>query len=663
MQLVEHRNQPQGLADLLLYDSLVEEGILLQQDGSLLAAWSLRGPDMASATHAEMAALSARLNNILRLGSGWMIHCDAIRTKAPDYPSEGAFPDTITRIIDAERREQFTAQRTHFESDYFLTLTYLPPLESEERVTGWLFEGQKRKIGAASRALSRFRIKLASFEDVFKSLFVVERLRAVPFSDNHGFTHTDDQLLRYLRRCVTGEDHPFQVPEIPVHLNDIIAGRDFCAGIEPMLGNNHVRIIAIDGFPRLSCPGMLAALDSLPIEYRWNTRAVLLDPEEGRAFLDKTRKKWRSRIRGWKDQIFRTQDGPINIYAQEMAADAEEAMGVASSGDVQFAFYSSVLVCMDEDRDRVDEAAALVIKTIQNLGFSSRIETVNAIEAWRGSLPGDGYRNVRRVVLHTLNLADLLPITSVWAGLRENPSALMPPNSPSLLYAATTGATPFRFNLHVSDLGHSLIIGPPGAGKSTMLGLLTAQWFRYPNAQVFAFDKGYSLCVLTRAANGEFYDIGGEWTQWAFCPLKEIDSQGDVAWAVDWLESLCTLQGFKVTPRERNALADAVTLLQNSPTRTLTELCANVQDTEVREALHYYTLGGAMGHLLDADQDMLGEGRFLTFETEHLMNMGEKAVVAVLLYLFRRIEKRLDGSPTLVPLDEAWVYLRHSLFR
>src|SRR5439155_25428821 len=67
--------------------------------------------------------------------------------------------------------------------------------------------------------------------------------------------------------------------------------------------------------------------------------------------------------------------------------------------------------------------------------------------------PGDGYRNVRRVVLHTLNLADLLPITSVWTGLRENPSALMPADSPPLLYAATTGATPFRFHLHVSDLG------------------------------------------------------------------------------------------------------------------------------------------------------------------------------------------------------------------
>lgn len=122
------------------------------------------------------------------------------------------------------------------------------------------------------------------------------------------------------------------------------------------------------------------------------------------------------------------------------------------------------------------------MKTVQNLGFSCRIEDINAVEAWRGSLPGDAYCNVRRVLLHTLNLADMLPITSVWAGLRENPSALMPKNSPALLYAATSGATPFRFNLHVSDLGHTLIVGPPGAGKSTAVGLIAAQWFRYPSA-------------------------------------------------------------------------------------------------------------------------------------------------------------------------------------
>jgi type IV secretion system protein VirB4 len=181
------------------------------------------------------------------------------------------------------------------------------------------------------------------------------------------------------------------------------------------------------------------------------------------------------------------------------------------------------------------------MKTIQNLGFSCRLETVNAVEAWRGSIPGDGYSNVRRVLLHTLNLADMLPITSVWAGLRENPSALMPKNSPPLLFAATTGATPFRVNLHVSDLGHTLIAGPSGNGKSTLLSLLAAQWFRYPRAQVFAFDKGYSIWMLTEAAGGEFYDLAGPGSELAFCPLRDIDTDSDLSWAVGWIESLCEL--------------------------------------------------------------------------------------------------------------------------
>ena len=265
--------------------------------------------------------------------------------------------------------------------------------------------------------------------------------------------------------------------------------------------------------------------------------------------LDKHRKKWRSKIRGWKDQILKTQNGAVDLHAQEMAADAEGAMSVAAAGDVQFCQYSANIICLDEDLDRLYESTRLVMKTVQNLGFSCRIEDINAVEAWRGSLPGDGYCNVRRVLLHTLNLADMMPITSVWAGLRENPSALMPKKSPALLYAATSGATPFRFNLHVSDLGHTLVVGPSGAGKSTALGLIAAQWFRYPRAQVFAFDRGYSIWMLTEAMGGEFYDLAGPKPDLAFCPLRDIDDDAAVAWAVGWIEVLCELNGLRFAPQ------------------------------------------------------------------------------------------------------------------
>lgn len=665
MQRNEHRRNPRGLADLLLPHALIDDGILLQQDGSLLTAWSFRGPDMMSASASEMSALSARLNQCLRLGSGWMVQCDAIRTRAPGYPEDGAFPDPVTKVVDVERRQQFMAEGAHFESEYFLSLTYLPPAEAEEKIKGWMFDGNGAYSSArtAEQILERFRSRIDMFENVFSALFSTERLQRVTVADELAGTHTHDRLLRYLRRCISGNDHSFSLPEFPSFLNETLACQDFAAGIEPRIGRKHMRLIALDGFPKMSSPGILRELDALPIEYRWNTRAILIDPEEARDLLDMHRKKWRSKIRGWKDQIFRSQSGAINLHAQEMAVDAEQAMGVASSGDVQFAQYSANIICLDEDKDRLYESTRKIMKTVQNLGFSCRVETVNAVEAWRGSLPGDGYCNVRRVLLHTLNLADMLPITSVWAGLRENPSALMPKNSPPLLFAATSGATPFRVNLHVSDLGHTLILGPSGAGKSTALGLIASQWFRYPRAQVFAFDRGYSIWMLTQAAGGEFYDLAGPKTDLAFCPLRDIDDESDVTWAVGWIEALCHLSGLKVTPRQRNSIADAVLQLRFSPTRTLTELSANVQDMEVRDALQHFTVAGTLGALLDAETDSLGSGRMLAFETENLLQLDDKAVIPVLLYLFRRIEQRLDGSPTLILLDEAWAYLQHDLFR
>ena len=141
MQLIEHRRKPVGLADLLMHHALIDDGILLQQDGSLLAGWTYRGPDMMSSPPSEMDALSARLNSVLKLGSGWMLQCDAIRTEAPGYPKSGAFPDPVTQVIDDERRQQFMAEEAHYESEYFLTLTYLPPVEMEQKVQGFMFEG------------------------------------------------------------------------------------------------------------------------------------------------------------------------------------------------------------------------------------------------------------------------------------------------------------------------------------------------------------------------------------------------------------------------------------------------------------------------------------------------------------------------------------------
>lgn len=229
-----------------------------------------------------------------------------------------------------------------------------------------------------------------------------------------------------------------------------------------------------------------------------------------------------------------------------------------------------------------------------------------------------------------------------------------------------SGSTPFRLNLHVDDVGHTLIFGPTGSGKSTLLALIAAQFRRYEGAQIFAFDKGRSLMPLTLAAGGDHYEIGGgsgEGPQLAFCPLSELTTDTDRAWASEWIETLVVLQGVTITPDHRNAISRQVALMASAPGRSLSDFVSGVQMREIKDALHHYTVDGPMGHLLDAERDGLVLGGLQTFEIEELMNMGERSLVPVLTYLFRRIEKRLTGAPSLILLDEAWLMLGHPVFR
>ncbi|HEY6925245.1 MAG TPA: conjugal transfer protein TrbE [Steroidobacteraceae bacterium] len=667
LNLKQFRDRTQGLPDLLNFALLPEDGILQNKDGSLTVCWYFRGEDMDSATHAELAGISARLNAILcGLGNGWMLNCDAIRKPATTYAAGGHWPDRTSWLIDEERRQQYEQEGAHFETTYALSLTYLPPLRTSNKIIEMIYEDEARDDsleGFAARILEQFRRQIDDFESALSSTLPLRRMRGLRRTDEAGREYIEDELLQYLDFCISGVLRPVRLPTVPMYLDAVIGAHPFYGGIAPRVGDMYLAIVAIDGFPHDSYPGILHQLDSLGYEYRWSTRFIFLDPQQARSVINGVRRRWQQKQRGLKDQVFNTSTGAIDLDALEMTEDAQSAIGEAESNQVRFGYYTSCVVMMHGNRELLLEQAREVRKALLNLGFGARIEDINAAEAFLGSIPGHGYPNVRRPILHTLNLADLLPITAVWAGPQDNPCPFYPPNSPPLSYAATVGSTPFRISLHVGDVGHTLMIGKTGGGKSTALNFLLAQQFRYPEAQVFTFDKGYSSYVLVNACGGTYYDIGADDSGLAFCPLKHIDTASDQAWAAEWIEIMLILQGINVTPSLRQMVYEAVIRLTRSPRRTLTEFVAELQDDGMRQALSHYTLAGPMGSLLDAEEDSLVVGAFQAFEMEHLMNMGEKNIVPVLLYLFRQIEARMDGRPTLVALDECWLMLAHPLFR
>ncbi len=669
----EYRDEAQGLADLLRYARPIEPGILLGKGGELIAGFFYRGTDTESASHGKLEAIAARLNDILRqFGSGWMLHIDANRIPVLDESEPGEFPSAIAKLMDLERARQYNQEGAHFESRYALILTYLPPLQLHSKANALMFDKnaglETRTAALRDQIVARFKDQLSQCAAQFSALFdgftrMGEQSMVDPAD---GSTVVIDSLASYLHYCVTGIVQPIAKPAAGGFYDTLIGSQDFVGGNTPRIGRKHIRPIAIEGFPAASTPAMLAALNEWPLSYRWSTRFIFMDAEEGKSALAKLRKKWRQKVRGLHDQAFGTTRGPLDQDALAMEADAQTAMSEAGAGLVRYGHYTSAIVLMDEDEARLKQNVEDVIAAIRALGFAARLEDLNAVEAFLGTLPGHGYENVRRPILHTLNLAHLLPTTAIWPGLAYNPCPFYPSDSPPLLLAKTIGHTPFRFNLHIDDVGHTLMMGPTGAGKSTHLALIEASFLRYPRARIRKFDKGYSSFVLCHALGGVYYDIGNiDGAGMGFCPLRRVDQPMERLWAEDYLETLLTLQGFKVLPAHRNIVRHALRVLGEGEAdrRSMTEFVQQVQDTALRQALEPYTLTGGNPILDDIDDRCTLDAPYLIFEMEPLMEMGEKYATPVLLYLFRCIERNLDGAPTLLVLDEAWLMLRHPIFQ
>uniref|UniRef100_UPI0038B83762 TraG/VirB4 family ATPase n=1 Tax=Burkholderia cenocepacia TaxID=95486 RepID=UPI0038B83762 len=211
-------------------------------------------------------------------------------------------------------------------------------------------------------------------------------------------------------------------------------------------------------------------------------------------------------------------------------------------------------------------------------------------------------------------------------------------------------------------LGHTLVAGPTGMGKSVLLATLAMQFRRYRGSRIFAFDMGRSMRATVLGLGGEHYDLGTD-GEIAFQPLAHIDREGYRTWAAEWIEGRLLHEGVAVGPDEKAAIWSALGSLAGAPLeqRTMTGLSVLLQSNTLRQALSPYVLGGAHGKLLDADHDRLGMADVQCFEMEELMH-NKAAVMAVLHYLFARFDERFDGAPTLLILDEAWLFLDDPVF-
>jgi type IV secretion system protein VirB4 len=651
LNLSEYRRTSDRLADHLPWAALVGPGIILNKDGSFQRSFRFRGPDLESATEAELLATCARVNNVLRrFGSGWALFFEAERFASSGYPRSD-FPDAASWLVDHERGGAVEQGGTHFENAYYLTLIYMPSADGISRAERALIDKQNVEN------VRDWRSELQSFTaETDRTLDLLGQLlpEIAPLDDS--------ETLTYLHGTVSTKRHRVAVPEIPCYLDAILPDTSLSGGLEPVLGDAHLCTLTILGFPNATRPGLLDGLNHLDFPYRWVTRFIALDKTEATKTLTKIRRQWfnkRKSVTAMLREVLYNQ--PVELHdsdADNKVVDADLALQALGGDHVAFGYLTTTVTLAAESREAVEERARAVERIINGLGFTTIRESLNAVEAWLGSLPGHVYANVRQPLVHTLNLAHLMPLSAVWAGPARNDHLGGPP----LFLAKTNNSTPFRYSTHVGDVGHTLIVGPTGAGKSVLLALMAMQFRRYEGAQIYLFDKGRSARAATLAMKGVHHELGSDGSL-AFQPLAAINDPAARSWAAEWLTNLLSHERVAITPEIKEHVWSALTSLGSAPVseRTLSGLSLLLQSNALRSALQPYTLEGPFGRLLDADKDRLALSDVQCFETETLMH--EKSVVLpVLTYLFHRLEARFTGRPTLLILDEAWVYLDDPLF-
>ncbi|MCU1483246.1 MAG: CagE TrbE VirB component of type transporter system [Subtercola sp.] len=651
--LGEFQRRPAVLSDLLPWGFFLGKGLIVNKDGAFQKTIAFRGPDLASSTKEQLVATRGRVNNALRrLGSNWCLHIEARRRPAPHYP-KSTFPDVYSAMVDEERRKAFEDRSVQaFESDYFLTFTYLPPAERVGRAEAAMLENTQRASGglyAAER--TRFLDTVSNIVAILEGFMPFVR----PLDD--------DETLTYLHDCVSDQRHGIATPDVPFGLDAILADSHLVGGLQPRLGSLHMRTIGVNAFVGQTVPGVLDALNNLPFGYRWVSRFLPLDKQDATKALTTLRQRWFAKRKGiWtlvKEAVSNSESPLEDADAINKAADANAALEVLGADLASFGYFTPTITIMDEDLNQLEFKRRAVQQVLDQQGLVSRLEDTNAVEAWLSSLPGQAYANCRRPIVSSANLVDLMPLSAIWAGPDRDEHL----NGPPLMMTQTAGSTPFRLAIHQGDVGHTMIVGPTGAGKSVLLNFMALQFRRYKGAQVFFFDKGSSARGSTYFVGGEFYALGSGAGDATFQPLANIDGEHDRAWASEWIGGLVVRQNVPLTPELRKEVWDALTGLASRPReqRTMTLFRALVQNAAIKAALEPFAGSGPYADILDANATTLAHGDWQTFEMEALYNR-QPAIAPTLDYLFHRLEGRFDGRPTLLVLDEAWLFLDDPLF-
>lgn len=644
-----------------------DEGIIELKPGALMRSYCFVCPDLGSSSAEEVAGISARMNQLIkRLGSDWAVHFEVARKRSTQYPSS-SFNNKLGFLIDQRRKEQFVNNVPHYENFYFLTFSYNVQADMLSKTSTLLY---KKDDDDNSEYYNKRNIlkELQHFRSTTEELvsYVSSSINILPLNN--------DEIVTYIKSCISTRWIKSISPRDPMFFDSFINSDDLRTGECLQIGDRYCPIIALRDFPSQTYPAMFDILNHSDIEYRWVTRWIGIDKQVSQKLITKYQKHFNNSRQSWSQAFGSALTGiessVVNSSAMAFEGETGEAQVMLSKDIVSFGYYTSCIEVWDEDYDLALEKAKHIMKLVNSTGFGAKIEKANSFQAWLGMLPGNNYANVRKTLVTSGNCSHLIPLSSLWSGEMYNRKTYEMFGTATPLVVAGSSNSPYFLNLNIGDLFHTAIFGPSGAGKSTLLCLLESQWSKlHPNAQVIVLDKDKTARGVCMAFGGSYVEPGVDGV--AFQPLKDLDTEQDLLWASEFIQCCLEEQRVVINAKKTEKIIETLKHLRDTKEpeyRDMTTFQQYVQDEEIKVGIQPYTLDGQYGSIFDAQQTNLEMSKFTMLEMGALMKLGSQCVTPALMYIFKFIESRFakendnKGHPTLLVLDEAWVFLNNKYF-
>ena len=639
-------NHEKSFSSMLPYTYHYNENTILTKNNEMMSVIKLEGFAFQTADDEDVDNKKILRNNLFKgmAVNGLSLCVHTIRRRYSAFP-DGEFDDLFTKMLNDQWKEKHGPDRT-FINEYYLTIIKQAPKDPSAMVKKIL----RKFLPIAfvdNKALQETYADLAEVRDrlVNGLMSYKAKILGIRRTKDGYFSEICEFLGRIANICYNQQ---MLVPRgsISKYINtQRIYFGDKAIEIFGPDYHKFAGIISLKEYRPQTYAGVLDGFLSMPSEFIITQTFSFTDRSDS--------------ISKMQLQQRRLQQAEDVAVSQMM--EINEALDLAMSGAFGFGLHHLTVMCIADDIKSLDDACSQAIVQLSNVGIAGVRESMNMEPCFWAQFPGNAGFAVRKSTINTLNLAGFVSFHNYPTGKYKGNHW-----GDACTVLDTTSGTPYFFSFHARDVGHTMIIGPTGGGKTMLLNFLTAQAQKF-KPRLFFFDKDRGAELFIRAINGS-YTIINPGLKCNFNPLLLPDTPENRNFLIEWLTILVSTHGEIVGADDTAKLAAAVDGMYRLPKKDrLLHNLAPFLGLEIGNSLSVrlkmWHSDGSKAGIFDNDTDMLDFSTNKTFAFDMAEIMKDPVALApVMLYIFYKINQSLDGSPTMVVMDEAWALIGNKVF-